>query len=54
MVENKLRETHYRNYKYFEFRKFNRDLKEDFSSEYVDSCSKFDETFLKVLNRHAR
>ena len=22
-------------------------------SEYVDSCSKFDEIFLKVLNRHA-
>ena len=43
----------YRNYKYFDFRKFNRNLKEEFSREYVDSCSKFDEIFLKVLNRHA-
>ena len=28
-------------------------MKEEFSHEYVDSCSKFDEIFLKVLNRHA-
>ena len=27
-------------------------LKEEFSREYVDSCCKFDEMFLKVLNRH--
>ena len=43
----------YRNYKYFDSRKFNRDLKEEFSREYVGSCSKFDEILLKVLNRHA-
>ena len=46
-------EIQYRNYKYFDSRKFNRDLKEEFSHEYVDSSSKFDEIFLKVLNRHA-
>ena len=28
-------------------------MKEEFSREYVDSCSKLDEIFLKVLNRHA-
>ena len=28
-------------------------MKEEFSLEYVDSCSKFDEMFLKVLNRYA-
>ena len=28
-------------------------MKQEFSREYVDSCSKFDEIFLKVLNRHA-
>ena len=28
-------------------------MKDEFSREYVDSCSKFDEIFLKVLNRHA-
>ena len=32
---------------------YNRDLKYDFSREYVDSCSEFDEIFLKVLNRTA-
>ena len=36
-----------RNYKYFDSRKFNRDLKETFSREYVDSCSKFDEIFFE-------
>ena len=53
IVENKPREIKYRNNKYFDSRKFNRDLKEEFSREYVDSCSKFDEIFLKVLNRHS-
>ena len=28
-------------------------MKDEFSREYVDSCSKFDEIFLKVLNRRA-
>ena len=43
----------YRNYKYFDSRKVNRDLKDEFSREYVVSCSKSDEIFLKVLNRYA-
>ena len=43
----------YRNYKYFDSRKVNRDLKDEFSREYVVSCSKSDEILLKVLNRHA-
>ena len=53
IVKNKLQEIQYRNCKYFDPRKFNKDLKEEFSREYVDSCSKFDEIFLKVLNIHA-
>ena len=48
IVENKPRKIEYRNYKYFDSRKFNRDMKEEFSSEYVNSCSKFDEIFFKV------
>ena len=52
IVKNKPREIQYRNSKYFGSRKFNRDLKEEFPREYVDSCSKFGEIFLKVLNRH--
>ena len=28
-------------------------MKEEFSREYLDSCSKFVEIFLKALNRHA-
>ena len=38
---------------YFGSRKCNRDLEEECSRGYVNSCSKFDEIFLKVLNRHA-
>ena len=53
IVKNKLREIQYRNCKYFDSRKFNRDLKEEFSREYVDSCSKFDEILFRVLGRHA-
>ena len=53
IVKNKPREIQYRNYKYFDSRKFNRDLKEEFPREYVDLCSKFDEIFLRVLNRRA-
>ena len=52
-VKNKPREIQSRNYKYFDSRKFNEDLKDEFSREFVDSCSKFDNIFLKVLNRHA-
>ena len=37
----------YRNYKYFDSRKFNRDLRQEFSREYVDSCIEFDAIFLK-------
>ena len=47
IVKNKPREIQYRN---FDSRKFNRDLKEEFV--YVDTCGKSDEIFLKVLNRH--
>ena len=43
----------YKNYKYFDSRQFNTDFKEEFSRECVDSCRKFDEIFLKVLNRHS-
>ena len=43
IVKNKSREIQYRNYKYFDSKKFNRNLKEEFSGKYVDSCSKFDE-----------
>ena len=53
IVKNKPREIQYRNYKYFDSRKFNKDLKEEFLREDVDSCIKFDEIFFKVLNRHA-
>ena len=53
IVKNKPREIQYRNYKYFDSRDFNRDLKEEFLLEYIDSCSKFGEIFFKVLNRHA-
>ena len=53
IVKNKPREIQYRNYKYFYSGKFDRDLKEEFSREYVDSRRKSDDLFLKVLNKHA-
>ena len=33
--------------------KFNVDLKNAFAHEKIESCIKFDEVFMKVLNRHA-
>ena len=36
IVKNKLREIQYRNYRYFDSRKFNRDLNKEFLREYVD------------------
>ena len=43
----------YKNYRYFDSRKFNRDLNKEFLGEYVYSCSKCDEIFLEVLSKHA-
>ena len=35
----------YRNYKYFNSGKVNRDLKEEFSRKYLHFCSKFEDFF---------
>ena len=51
--KNKPREIHYRNYKKFLTLKFNPDFKNAFAHEKIESCIKFDEVFMKVLNRHA-
>ena len=51
--KNKPREIVYRNYKYFNSQNFNDELKFVFSNENIDSCSKFSQTFLDVLNKHA-
>ena len=45
IAKTKPREIQYRKYKYFDSRKLKGDLKEEFSREYVDLCSKFDEIF---------
>ena len=42
----------YRNFKYFESGKSNKNLKKEFSCADIDSCGKFDDIFLIVLNRH--
>ena len=52
IIKNKPREIQYKSYKYCDSGEFNRDLKDDFSREYRDSCCKFDEIFLKALNRN--
>ena len=51
--KNKPREFHYRNYKKFDSLKFkiDIDLKNAFSREKIESCIKFEEIFMNVLNR---
>ena len=51
--KSKPREIHYRDYKKFDSLKFNVDLKNAFAHEKIESCIKFDEVFMTVLNRHA-
>ena len=51
--KNKPREIVYRNYKYFNSQNFNDELKFVFSKENIDSCTKFNQTFLNVLNKYA-
>ena len=43
----------YRNYKYFNSHNFNDKLKFAFSKENIGFCSKFNQTFLNILNKHA-
>ena len=47
------KETSYRDYKKFDSSKFKNELKNVLTKENIDSCSKFDEQFLKDLNSHA-
>ena len=51
--KSKPREIHYSDYKKFDPLKFNVDLKNAFAYEKMESCIKFDEVFMTVLNRHA-
>ena len=51
--KSKPREIHYRDYKKFDSLKFNVDLKNASAYEKIESCIKFDEIFMTVLNRHA-
>ena len=52
-MKNKPRKVHYRNHKNSDSLKLNTDLKNAFAHEKLESCIKFDEVFMKVLNRHA-
>ena len=47
------KEITYRDYKQFDPSKFKKDLKNVLTKENIDSCTKFDEQFLKFLNIHA-
>ena len=47
------KEITYRDYKQFDSSKFKKELKNVLTKENIDSCTKFDEQFLKVLNIHA-
>ena len=52
ILKSKPREIHYINYNKFDSMKFNVDLKNAFVHEQTEPCIKFDEVFMKVLNRH--
>ena len=47
------KEITYRDYKQFDTSIFKNELKNGFRKESIDSCTTFDEQFLKVLNSHA-
>ena len=51
--KSKLGEIYHRSYKKFDSLKFNVYLKNAFVNEKIESCVKFDEVFMTVLNRHA-
>ena len=47
------KEVTYRDYKQFDPSKFKNKLKNVLTKENINSCTKFDEQFLQVLNSHA-
>ena len=47
------KEITYRDYKQFDPSKFNKELNDILTKENIDSCIKFDQQFLKVLNINA-
>ena len=51
--KNKPCEIVCRNHKYFNSQNFNDELKFVFSNENINSCTKFNQTFLYALNKHA-
>ena len=51
--KNKPREIVHINYKCFNSENFNDKLELVFSNEDIESCSKINQTFLDVLNKHA-
>ena len=50
VTRNQPKETINRDYKQFDSSKFKNELKSILTKEIIDSCTKFDEQFLKVLN----
>ena len=51
--KNKAHNIVYINYKCFNSENFNDELELIFSNENIESCSKTNQTFLDVLNKHA-
>ena len=47
------RQITYRDYKKFDSLKFNNELKNVLTIENIDNCTKYDEKFLDVLDKHA-
>ena len=47
------RQITYRDYEKFDSLKFNKELKYVLTTENIDNCTKLDETFLEILDKHA-
>ena len=52
VLRSQPKEITYRDYKQFDSSKFKNELKNVLTKENIDSCTKFDEQFLKVLNSY--
>ena len=54
ITKSKPQKITYRDYKNFDFVRYNDELKYVLAKEKITSCTKFDEMFLRILHKHAR
>ena len=54
ITKRKPQKITYRDYKNFDSVRFNDELKYNLAKEKITPCTKFDEMFLRIFNKHAR